>query len=137
MICPECGAEYRAGVTVCPDCGVALVAELPRTEGESPYEYVELVTVLETGDEFKLALAKSLLEEAGITFHAAGEGLQDLFGVGRFGAGFNPLVGPARLQVRPDQAEEARAMLADLAAAAPGLADDRGAADDDEPGEPR
>ena len=31
--CPSCEAEYRAGITVCPDCDVALVPELtPETK---------------------------------------------------------------------------------------------------------
>lgn len=28
MFCPKCKAEYRAGITSCPDCDEALVAEL-------------------------------------------------------------------------------------------------------------
>lgn len=26
--CPNCEAEYRAGITVCPDCNIELVSEL-------------------------------------------------------------------------------------------------------------
>jgi len=26
--CPDCEAEYRAGIEVCPDCGIGLVPEL-------------------------------------------------------------------------------------------------------------
>jgi hypothetical protein len=28
VFCPKCKAEYRAGVTRCPDCGEALIAKL-------------------------------------------------------------------------------------------------------------
>ena len=71
------------------------------------------VTVLSTGDPALLAVAKSLLEEADIEFFAKGEAVQDLVGGGRLG-GFNPAVGPVELQVAPEHADEARALLRDL-----------------------
>jgi hypothetical protein len=72
------------------------------------------VTVLETGDQALLAVAKSLLESASIPYYAKGEAMQDLFAWGRFGTGFNPFVGPVRLQVAPEDAEEAAALLREL-----------------------
>jgi hypothetical protein len=33
MICPQCKAEYRQGFTMCSDCEVALVAQLPTPPG--------------------------------------------------------------------------------------------------------
>ncbi len=77
-------------------------------------ESKEPVTVLETGDPALLAVAKSLLEDAGIPFFAKGEATQDLFGVGRLGTGFSPIVGPVELQVSADDAPEAQARLIDL-----------------------
>ena len=74
----------------------------------------EPVTVLESGDPALLAVAKSLLEDAGIQYFAKGEGVQDLFAAGRFGTGFNPFVGPVELQVAADDAAEAKAVLLDL-----------------------
>ena len=68
------------------------------------------VTVFETGNPAVLAVAKSLLEEADITFFASGEGIQDLFAGGSIG-GFNPLVGPVHLQVPAEDADRARAVL--------------------------
>jgi hypothetical protein len=76
-------------------------------------ESAEPVTVLETSDPALLAVAKSLLEEAGIQFYAKGEGVQDLFAAGRVG-GFNPFTGPIELQVAADDAAEANAVLLDL-----------------------
>ena len=32
--CPECRAEYQAGIEKCTDCGVALVEQLPDAEQE-------------------------------------------------------------------------------------------------------
>ncbi len=77
-------------------------------------ELVPPVTVLETGDPALLAVAKSLLEDAGIEYFAKGEGVQDLFAWGRFGTGFNPIIGPVQLQVAADEADEARERLKDL-----------------------
>jgi hypothetical protein len=71
------------------------------------------VTVLETGDPAVLAVAESLLEDAGIEFFPQGEGVQDFFGGGRIG-GFSPVVGPVRIQVAAEDAEEAAALLHDL-----------------------
>lgn len=36
MFCPLCKAEYRQGITICPDCNVALVPQSPIVPGESP-----------------------------------------------------------------------------------------------------
>ena len=74
----------------------------------------EPVTVLESSDAALLAVAKSLLEGAGIEFFAKDEGVQDLFAWGRFGTGFNPFVGPVQVQVSAEDAKEARALLSDL-----------------------
>jgi hypothetical protein len=40
--------------------------------------------------------------------------LQDLFGWGRVGAGYNILTGPAEFAVRSDDADRARQLLHDL-----------------------
>jgi putative signal transducing protein len=74
----------------------------------------EPVTVLETGDPGLLAVAKSLLESAEIHYFAKGEAVQDLFGIGRFGAGFNAFTGPVQLQVAFSDADEAIRLLRDL-----------------------
>jgi Putative prokaryotic signal transducing protein len=72
-------------------------------------------TILETSDSALLGIAKSLLEDAGIEHFVNGEGLQDLFAFGRLGTGFNPIVGPARIQVAAEDAARARELLKDLA----------------------
>jgi putative signal transducing protein len=74
----------------------------------------DLVTVFETGDPGLVALAKSLLDSAGIEFATKGDALQDLFGVGRFPGGTNLVTGPVVFQVGPDDAEEAKSILRDL-----------------------
>ena len=79
MYCPECRAEYLEGIYGCPDCRVPLSPELPPRPQP---EYVEYVTVLETGNPIFLAMVKSILVSAGIRHYVKGEVLQDLFRVG-------------------------------------------------------
>jgi len=115
VFCPKCRDEFIEGITECPDCKVPLVNELSVEEGPT-YEpiYVDLVTVLESGDPGVIMVAKSLLENAGIRYYAKGETAQNLFGVGTFGTGFNPLTGPAQIQVSKADLEEALELLKDL-----------------------
>jgi hypothetical protein len=111
MLCPTCGEEFPWHVTVCSTCGVDLVDRLP---GPEPTPDAELVRVFVTGDAGLLPVAKSLLEGEAIDYFVRGEGLQDLFGWGRLGAGFNYIVGPAEFWVRADDADRARGLLEGL-----------------------
>jgi hypothetical protein len=72
-----------------------------------------MVIVLQSSDLGKFTIAKSLLEANGIDFVTSGERLQDIIGGGRLG-GTNIAAGPAQLEVREDQAEQARELLADI-----------------------
>jgi len=74
---------------------------------------VELVPVLATGDAALIALAKSLLESEHIEYLLIGEGLQDLFGLGRV-TGYSFAMGPAEFWVRADDEARARELLRDL-----------------------
>jgi hypothetical protein len=97
---------------VCPTCDVDTVDRLP---GPEPAPDVELVPVLATGDAGVIAVAKSLLEAEEIDYFVRGDGLQDLFGVGRM-TGFNFAMGPAEFLVRSDDADRARELLDGLTA---------------------
>jgi hypothetical protein len=112
MYCPECGGEFRPGVADCPDCRVPLVETLPRVTQAHPD--LELVTVFTAADPAAVLTAESLLAEAGVPFEKTGDGLQDLFGAGRLGTGFNILVGPVRFRVPEERAAEARELLEEL-----------------------
>lgn len=111
MYCPECGGEFRPGISECPDCRAPLVDELPAA---APPSDLELVTVFQADNPAAVVTAESLLSEAGIPFQKAGDGLQDLFGAGRLGTGFNILVGPVVFRVPGHLAAEARELLQDL-----------------------
>jgi len=75
---------------------------------------VELATVFESANPALIALARSLLDSAGIEFSTRGDMLQDLFGWGRFPGGVNLLTGPVTFLVRAEDAREARSILEDL-----------------------
>ena len=130
MFCPQCRSEYREGFTRCESCDVPLVAVLPPETGD-PSER-DLVTVFETGDPGLLAMAHSILDEAQVPYLTQGEGIQDLFGVGRLGTGFNILTGPVHILVERASEAEVRQLL-------DGLEEDAAAhhSDDDATGDER
>ena len=111
MFCPKCGSEYQNGVTTCVDCKISLVMQRPT---EDKPEYVNFVTVYETGNPAIISFAKSILESENIPFHMKGEGVQDLFGGGRIGTGFNPIVGPVQIQVDEQKATLAKKLLSEI-----------------------
>jgi hypothetical protein len=116
VFCPKCGDEFRPGFTHCADCDVDLVEKRPEVDPPPPFE---MVTVLETGDQSLVAVAKSVLEGAGIPCIARNERLQNLFGWGTIGTGFNAAMGPIRIQVLREDADTAQELLADHLPAEP------------------
>jgi hypothetical protein len=77
---------------------------------------VQLVTVFRAGREDLIVLAQSMLQSAQIDFAVKGEGIQDVLAWGRFPIGNNLVAGPIEIQVRSEDAEDARALLASLEA---------------------
>ena len=64
--CPNCEAEYKTGITVCPDCDIELVAELTpenKVHDTSDGEPVQLQS-FKTGAEAEMV--RELLERNGI-----------------------------------------------------------------------
>lgn len=74
----------------------------------------DLVTVFESGDSTRLAVAKATLDAAGIRYVAQGELVQDLFGLGRVTGSYNLITGPARIRVASENAARARELLAPI-----------------------
>jgi hypothetical protein len=93
--------------TYMPDDSFAHVPPPPNPD-------IELVPIFRAGDEGKIVLAKSLLESEGIEYLVRGDGLQDLFGLGRLAIGFSNVVGPAEFVVRKADEARARELLRDL-----------------------
>ncbi len=106
MYCPQCLAEYRGGFTECSDCHVPLSAGTPPEAPASLFDpTLDLVVVLETNDSVQLAMAKGLLENAGIPFFILGQIatlVQDVDGF---------LHKWERVQVPRDREAEARGLL--------------------------
>ena len=113
MFCPKCKAEYRDEIKECADCKVPLVEQLPPEKCEGQPD-AKLVSVYKTGNKGIILLAKSILESAEIYSYAKGEGIQDLFALGQFGTGFNPLVGPIEILVHEKDAEHAKELLSEI-----------------------
>ena len=114
MICPSCGTEYRSGFDMCTDCHVPLIPAMDWGNDEKRDEGGKLVCVLQTGDQTQIAVARSLLGGAGIRFLVKNENVQDLFGLGRVGTGFNPLTGPIEIWVSEASEFTAREILKSL-----------------------
>lgn len=110
MFCPQCEEEYAWDVMICPVCDVETVDKLP---GPEPIPDAELVCVFSTGDPGLIALAHSLLDGEKIDYLVRGDGLQDLFGLGRM-TGYSYAMGPAEFCVRTEDADTARVLLQDL-----------------------
>ena len=108
MFCPVCGDEYQTGFTRCAECDTELVETLPSAPEPPPFE---LTTVLETGDQSLVAVVKSMFDDAGIPCVARNERLQNLFGWGSIGTGFNAAMGPIRVQVLKEDEETAKELL--------------------------
>ncbi|HMS63735.1 MAG TPA: DUF2007 domain-containing protein [Ignavibacteria bacterium] len=83
-------------------------------EQQEKEDHENLVNVYATGNEAVVSVVKSILDEAGIRYLAQGEGVQDLFGVGVLGTGFNPITGPVIFKVMPEDEAYAKELLKDV-----------------------
>jgi putative signal transducing protein len=86
---------------------------------DSPLRTSKLVTVLKANNSAQLIVAKSLLESSGIPCFSKGETIQDFFGAGCMGTGFNSVTGAVELQVISENAVQAREILKENIATTP------------------
>jgi hypothetical protein len=70
MFCPDCKCEYRAGVTHCSDCGVALVDSLDQLNQQTaaPLAHAGVVAVWSGNDPAECIAVKDALTKADIPF---------------------------------------------------------------------
>jgi hypothetical protein len=112
MFCPECGAEYVAGIDTCADCGVPLVEDAEwarlRREREAELEslrHEELLLVHEAQGEVEAGIIRSLLDAHGITTLATGMSTQSVYPFTMDG------LGKILIMVRADDLARAREMI--------------------------
>ena len=102
MFCPQCKVEYRQGFVECSDCQVPLVPELSQ-DGVEPHQgSIELVTIQRSGNDATIAVAQSLLQDAGIDYLVRSLGQHSLYPVGGLGV---------ELQVRREDVAEAKPLV--------------------------
>ena len=108
MYCPECRTEYREGFTECADCRVPLLPGTPPAERDQFDPALDLVVVLDANDPVQLALAKGLLDDAGIPYFVLGR-------ITTLVNDVDPLLRKwLRVQVPRDREAEAREVLEPL-----------------------
>ncbi|HEV2447001.1 MAG TPA: DUF2007 domain-containing protein [Candidatus Sulfopaludibacter sp.] len=108
MYCPQCRTEFREGFTECSDCHVPLLPGASPAEPDTFDPNLDLVVVLETNDTIQLAMAKGLLEGAGIPFFVLGQITTLVNDVDAF------LRKHAAIQVPRDREAEAKELLEPL-----------------------
>jgi hypothetical protein len=102
--CPLCRAEYREGFTLCADCYVELVDELPPDEEESARQRVKDVPVATFPTQTEAEMWAELLRRDGIPTVLVSLGP----GAGAWG---NSVFVPHQLRVREADIRRARRLL--------------------------
>ena len=76
MFCPICKSEYREGFTLCDECNVKLVEELPEETIPREEGLIEIAASLQKSD---IAIIKSLLDAENIDYIFLHEALGSLY----------------------------------------------------------
>lgn len=104
MFCPNCKAEYRPGFTLCADCHVPLVDQLPGEEEESHEPEKKFVKILETNALTDVAMLKSILDSSGINYYFLGDNMIVIY----------PFVLSTTLMVMEEDVEQTLELLRDV-----------------------
>ena len=123
MSCPHCGVA----VDVPPEASeqTAIVCKIckKKVPGNPDRSQLRLVTVYVPKNESEHLAAQALLKSASIDFFSKNFTVQNLFGMGQIGTGYNIVTGPIQIQVPEEVAEEAREMLEDYFSVHPAVED--------------
>lgn len=104
MFCPVCKYEYREGYSICKDCNVALVPELPpEPKPDEDYNIVKLYSPQNLTEQ---SLIQSILDSEGINYYIH----NDLFGSLYVGPQID-LYNKKMIMVPNDQYKRARELL--------------------------
>jgi len=103
--CPKCRFEYLPAVRRCPDCGSALVAELP-PEQEVEERQLDDVVLCTTSGEVEATLLRARLTGEGIPTRAQIAGVLPLVGAPEI----PPSAQPVKVFVLRKDLERARAV---------------------------
>ncbi len=101
MKIPECNELANKEESKCSNCDTELNQN-------------SFVKVLETGDKPLILVLKSVLADADIKFFVKGEALQDIIGIGSFGAGYNAAIGPMEVFVQGEDAEAVKILIEEM-----------------------
>jgi hypothetical protein len=115
--CANCKYDYESSMTLCPDCGAALV----KGSYQPPVpvdDDTDSVLLLETDNPLQAEFLVGVLEEEDIPYVAKGLGITDIFGGSasaeiKQGAFSSP--GPKRIWVNPADYDRAKELLDSLA----------------------
>jgi len=107
MFCSKCKAEYKPGISHCPECDVDWVETLP------PEENVEFIKVFESSDPGLTAIIKSILDGAGIKYFVTGENMQSILGA-KFEFAFCANIGNAVFLVKKEDEATVLELLKEL-----------------------
>ena len=116
--CPECRSEYREGIALCADCGVALVTEPPppRVKHREQVEHHKVTGPFLPDDDLVVVATTNAVDAEMIAAQLRGSGIPAaVFGVGTAGALLTVQYSEgSRVMVRRADREAAETFMADL-----------------------